>query len=473
MSLPALLSFYDPDVPWPPLRYGDTVAIIPDGVNGLMAYSGSTDARPWVEILQEGATLPPNVRDCHFRIISRHQYVESKMLQKMQKSGQWDGGRSLPLPATPEHGEDLKTIAALLCQEHSLPDEYLVQELLTRLKNTAEEKEGNESETKRQQGQVVRFGDAIELQHVTTGKIISLSKQQAYERAAKKLDMVVEGSEASTLSIRPAVKAYATGELVGSGDLVVLNLIKKIAGFSYSVHLGAAENEKWQATIVKATLKVTNQIVIGAFEVNATAGERPSAFRLVQFEPFHFNPMNVKRFKDISSRFRSEEIVCFYHKEAEAYLTYRRQCSGRRTGPQSSPGRKPLGCGKSRPRSYTTQARTSCARIPPSTGSSTSCPTDTLSKTETNLRSRTTISHQARSSPSGRSRKPLLRSLCTTWASSTSAPRPGGQSSSILKRTRCLPRPEPTAQSRWASIRTKRHSPNSPPPRRSPRGTRC
>ena len=27
----------------------------------------------------------------------------------------------------------------------------------------------------------------------------------------------------------------ATGEMVGSGDLVVLNLTKKIAGFSYSV----------------------------------------------------------------------------------------------------------------------------------------------------------------------------------------------------------------------------------------------
>ena len=122
-----------------PLRYGDSVAILPDGVNGLISYGGAHDGRPWVEILCDGAPVralqsaastlrhtdwqtkcdgreqsgncanvdmgepcgtcaslrpdpaslfltvleffeqvPPNMRDCHFRIKPRSHYGEAR-----------------------------------------------------------------------------------------------------------------------------------------------------------------------------------------------------------------------------------------------------------------------------------------------------------------------------------------------------------------------------------------------------------
>jgi hypothetical protein len=82
----ALLEFYDPEKPSTPLRFGDTVSLYPDGVNGLMVYAGSDDGRAWVEILKPTATTPPNMRDCHFRIRPRAQYGEAKRLQKRTRT---------------------------------------------------------------------------------------------------------------------------------------------------------------------------------------------------------------------------------------------------------------------------------------------------------------------------------------------------------------------------------------------------
>ncbi|KAJ1487237.1 hypothetical protein T484DRAFT_1787107 [Baffinella frigidus] len=72
-ATPAILSFFEPEASWPPLHYGDSVALIPDGINGITAFSGANDGRPWVEVLADGATLPPNLRDCHFRLVPRGQ----------------------------------------------------------------------------------------------------------------------------------------------------------------------------------------------------------------------------------------------------------------------------------------------------------------------------------------------------------------------------------------------------------------
>jgi hypothetical protein len=42
--------------------------------NSLSVRAGrASDARPWVEVLREGASVPPNVRDCHFRLKPRAQ----------------------------------------------------------------------------------------------------------------------------------------------------------------------------------------------------------------------------------------------------------------------------------------------------------------------------------------------------------------------------------------------------------------
>jgi hypothetical protein len=59
---------------------------------GARAGRGS-DARPWVEVLREGAAVPPNLRDCHFRLKPRAQCLPVP--------------RATPFAITPHHTASL------------------------------------------------------------------------------------------------------------------------------------------------------------------------------------------------------------------------------------------------------------------------------------------------------------------------------------------------------------------------------
>jgi hypothetical protein len=37
---PALLRFHNPDEPSVPLHYGDSIALVPDGINGIATFAG-------------------------------------------------------------------------------------------------------------------------------------------------------------------------------------------------------------------------------------------------------------------------------------------------------------------------------------------------------------------------------------------------------------------------------------------------
>ncbi|KAJ1487238.1 hypothetical protein T484DRAFT_1787109, partial [Baffinella frigidus] len=174
----------------------------------------------------------------------------------------------------------------------------------------AEEREGNRQERDRLQGLPIRYLDSVELQH-------------AFERAAKRVACLDEGSAHAVWVVNPAFKAYAAGEVVGSGDLVVLTTQKRVGGMSYSLHMGKNHGQD-EKTIVKRSLQVKNPMAVGAYEVNATSGaELPTAWRIVMFQRFQHSPQNAIRFKAHAQRFCAEQIVCFYHKDAEAYLDYR------------------------------------------------------------------------------------------------------------------------------------------------------
>eukprot|EP00290_Baffinella_frigidus_P003404 CAMPEP_0180175204 /NCGR_PEP_ID=MMETSP0986-20121125/36590_1 /TAXON_ID=697907 /ORGANISM="non described non described, Strain CCMP2293" /LENGTH=152 /DNA_ID=CAMNT_0022127655 /DNA_START=40 /DNA_END=495 /DNA_ORIENTATION=- len=54
-----------------------------------------------------------------------------------------------------------------------------------------------------------------------------------------------------------------------------------------------------------------------------TGDGRPTSWRVVLFEHYTNNPLNAKTFKVAATRLKTEQIVCFYHKEGEAYLEYR------------------------------------------------------------------------------------------------------------------------------------------------------
>ena len=192
-----------------------------------------------------------------------------------------------------------------------------------RLILASDERATSIADRERQLGHVIKYGDTVELEHVMTGQVLTLSKQQAFERAAKKVDMNDYSSELAVLVVKPAFKAYATGEPVMSGDLLVFTTNKLTGGMLYSLHMGWRHGQD-EASIIKRSLQISNPAVIGANEVNMTTGDgRPTLWRGVLFEPFQNNIANAKLFKEHASRLKTEQVVCFYHKEGEAYLEYR------------------------------------------------------------------------------------------------------------------------------------------------------
>lgn len=55
----AVLDGYNPNTWDPPLRFGDTIALLIEGYNGMVAYGGSADGKAWIQFLRVRA--PPYV----------------------------------------------------------------------------------------------------------------------------------------------------------------------------------------------------------------------------------------------------------------------------------------------------------------------------------------------------------------------------------------------------------------------------
>lgn len=321
---PAILDFFDPEAQWPTLHYGDTIALIPADVNGIMAYSNSFDGRAWVEVLEETASMPPNLRDCHYRIMPRGQYAEAKKLTKFMKEGTWDDGRNLPLPEPPGPDVDLLVAATRLAKKENLQNVKLVKEMLHRVQKAAEEIQAVRSERQKMTGMMVHYLDAVELIHVSTSRTLTLTKNVAHELSAKKVMFTDKTSLMSIFVLSPAFKSFSAGEAVTSGDLVVFQSQKRIGGMAYHLHLGTNHKQR-VSEVIKRGLQVSNPIVQNAYEVNATTGnQRPTPFRMVLFESYIHSPLASTRLRENSAlRLRAEQMICFYHKESEAYLDYR------------------------------------------------------------------------------------------------------------------------------------------------------
>ena len=118
-------------------------------------------------------------------------------------------------------------------------------------------------------------------------------------------------------------QAYGLGEAIHSGHLLHIESMKAISGARFSLQMGVQHGQSLE-TILKTVLQVTNPVVVDCAEVSGATGEtHPTAWRLVLFESYTANPINLKRFPEVHARLRAEQVICFYHKEAEAYLEYR------------------------------------------------------------------------------------------------------------------------------------------------------
>ena len=81
----AILDGFNPEALQDILHYGDTITLIPDNTNGLVVFAGADDAKPWVEMLDDSVSVPPNLSDCEWRLQPAPLYLESKKLTKLLK----------------------------------------------------------------------------------------------------------------------------------------------------------------------------------------------------------------------------------------------------------------------------------------------------------------------------------------------------------------------------------------------------
>ena len=330
--LPAVLKGYAPDEVNPPLRFCDSITIIPDAVNGLAAYDGSMDGRAWVQILDPKVEVPPNLSDCQWKIVPQRDFSERTRLKKIAKKGTWDQGKGLPWPDVPEEGDDLDELAEQFMHDNLLltvdkkisPSQKLqVKEVLSQLKCVREEHEENIAEEVRQVGKVLHYGDCIQLLHVSTDSYVSVAKCQALEKGSKRVEFVPsdEGSELCIFVIRPAYKAFTFGDVVNSGDLVVLQLKKPLGSMPYFLHMSDL-GQAWKQENLKESMRAlrvdSKNHVVDAEELNASSSSNASDmtfFRLLVFQP-------CEELQPSGSTFLTGDVVTFYHKEAEAYLHF-------------------------------------------------------------------------------------------------------------------------------------------------------
>lgn len=270
-------------------RYGDTITLVPArGEDSIVSFAGTKDGKPLVARIARNVAIPPNLRDCSFRLVPKNQYQEDKAVQKLYHQGSWDGGKGLAMPTLPEQGDgadggvvDPAELASDFAQQNRITNTDKLREFFAALISRREEMEGNAAEFKRQEGHVIRYGDSLQLLHETSSTYITVTKGQAQEKGCKAVSQLEHGNDLSIFVAAPAFKNFVNGQPVSSGDLMVLMTRKKIDGREYFLHVSELrEGMAMTAQEVRRRLLSTSEYIIGGEEINATIGSnRPTFFR--------------------------------------------------------------------------------------------------------------------------------------------------------------------------------------------------
>jgi hypothetical protein len=207
------LTFENTDELYAPLRYGDSISLIPEGMNAIVVYAGSEDGRPWIQSLQKEVSVPPNLRDCQFRLLPQRAYYEAKKLQRFLQDNSWDAGKGLALPHIPPKAANMQELAHDFVTQYKLPaeKEHEVYTLLLMLRAKQDEVEGNLLEDQRVQGCAVCYGDTVQLLHVSSEKFFTVTKNRALEGSSKRIILDPDGNGKSAFIIKPAFKTYSDG----------------------------------------------------------------------------------------------------------------------------------------------------------------------------------------------------------------------------------------------------------------------
>ncbi|KAK3288715.1 hypothetical protein CYMTET_3820 [Cymbomonas tetramitiformis] len=244
---------------------------------GYANAAGWADKKLRVDILTRQCDLPPFLADCQFEIRTKRQYAALKALKKWALTA---GGRRMGGVATP--------VLSLQATERSV----------------------NEAEYLRSIGNIVNYGDVIQLRHLGTGEYVTIKKERAeQDRQCMRVVLQKDGDEGSWLQVMPAYRGKSEGDPVMLDDTVTLSFSKYPAS---NLHMSELRAQSAQAAKV-------HHYVLERRELNAF--NEPSTFNHLKFRPYGVHPTMMD--SDASDCLKGGDAVMIRHRATETALVYK------------------------------------------------------------------------------------------------------------------------------------------------------
>ncbi|KAK6750287.1 hypothetical protein RB195_002332 [Necator americanus] len=257
------------------LHFGDIISLYTEenvDLRGFLSTLGLVDDRCIVELRDGRPESPPKkFRDCLFKVCPVNRYAAQKQFWTEQKR--------------------------FLSGESTFDDD-----MMNKLRIAAEkEKEQNELEFRKTQGNVIQYGTTVQLLHVKSDKYVTVQKNSPAkcERNAMKVYLDRAGNEGSWFIIEPAYKHYVIGDSVAAGN--------KISLIPYSV------NNQPSAGHVKHQLHLSHCLL----KDHSTAAEVNCLNECTEWQVYMFLLFNENQ-PDIV---KSGDVVRLFHADQQTFLT--------------------------------------------------------------------------------------------------------------------------------------------------------
>ncbi|XGW30683.1 hypothetical protein V3C99_009556 [Haemonchus contortus] len=256
------------------LHFGDIISLYTEetaDLRGFLSTLGLVDDRCIVELRDGRPESPPKkFRDCLFKVCPVNRYAAQKQYWTEQKR--------------------------FISGESTFDDD-----MMNKLRIAAEkEKEQNELEFRKTQGNVIQYGTTVQLLHVKSDKYVTVQKNSPAkcERNAMKVYLDRAGNEGSWFIIEPAYKHYVIGDSVAAGN--------KISLVPYSVNSQTSGHVKHQLHLSHFLLKD-----------HQTAAEVNCLNECTEWQVFMFLLFNENQ-PDIV---KSGDVVRLFHADQQTFLT--------------------------------------------------------------------------------------------------------------------------------------------------------